>query len=185
MKPEDVVIINPCFRNTVAGPGWDAQGLADDLAEGLNDWQFDSQVPIEVRLYDIEGSKPVYPMAISKVNENNIPGEISQPRETAVCLSFYANHPEPRRRGRLYVPFFLVAGKDGLDYRVNNGYQLIVAQLAPLFAGLGGADIDWIVWSERDQAAHKVTNYWVDDAWDTVRSRGYRAQSRITGTTGG
>src|SRR3954462_445994 len=98
--PADVVCINPCFRNTLAAPGWDADGLAQDLADGLAGWQLDSANPVEVRLYDIESTKPVYPMAIAKANPGNLAANISQPQEIAVCLSFYADHPEPRRRGR-------------------------------------------------------------------------------------
>lgn len=185
MKPEDVVIINPCFRVQTDLSIADPDALAQDLADGLNDWQFDNNTPVEVRLYDIEGTKPVYPMAVAKVNAGTVPGEISQPSEIAVCLSFFADHPEPRRRGRLYVPFFLVGGKGDLDWKVNNGFQLKIAELVPLFAGLGGLNVDWIVWSDRDKAAHKVTDWWIDDQWDTVRSRGYRASSRMVGTTGG
>jgi hypothetical protein len=183
--PEDVVCINPCFRNNLAAPGWDADGLAQDLADGIADWQFQDTDPVEVRLYDIQGTKPVYPMAVAHANPGAAAGDVSQPTETAVCLSFFGDHNEPRKRGRLYIPFYKVAGKDGLDRKVNNGYQLIVAQLVPLFAGLGGADIDWIVWSGRSNAAHKVEHWFVDDAWDTVRSRGRKATSRLTGDTGG
>lgn len=183
--PADVVIINPCFRNNLAAPGWDADGLAQDLADGLADWQLDSANPVEVRLYDIEGTPPVYPMAIAKANPGNTAANISQPQEIAVCLSFYADHPEPRRRGRLYIPHFIVEPKDQLSDMVNAFVRDRVSELVPLFAGLGGADIDWIVWSERDHAAHKVTNWWVDNAYDTVRSRGRKATTRLTGTTSG
>src|SRR4051794_1938176 len=95
----DVVTINPCFRNNVALPGWDADGLAQDLADGLDDWQFTTGDPIEVRLYDIQGTPPVYPMAIAHANAGAAAGGISQPAETAVCLSFYADHPEPADAG--------------------------------------------------------------------------------------
>jgi|SRR3954452_1638430 hypothetical protein len=183
--PADVATINPCFRNTLAAPGWDADGLAQDLANGIGAWQFDTNDPVEVRLYDIQGAKPVYPMAIAHYMPGNVAADISQPPETAVCLSFYADHPEPRRRGRLYIPSWKMGGKDQLNDYVNPVLQAKAGALAPLLAGLGGVDIQWIVWSHRDNAAHQVTNWWVDDSWDTVRSRGRKARGRITGAITG
>jgi hypothetical protein len=39
-----------------------------------------------------------------------------------------------------------------------------------------------VVYSRREKVARPVTNYWVDDEWDTVRSRGLRSSTRVTGT---
>jgi hypothetical protein len=60
-----------------------------------------------------------------------------------------------------------------------------VSDLVGIFSNLGGVDVDWIVWSEKDKAAHKVTNWFVDDGWDVVRSRRLKATTRTTGTTSG
>jgi hypothetical protein len=39
---------------------------------------------------------------------------------------------------------------------------------------------DWIVWSPTTQQEHVIEQLIVDDAPDTIRSRGANAQSRIT-----
>jgi hypothetical protein len=60
-----------------------------------------------------------------------------------------------------------------------------VMALGPIFANLGGSDVDWIVWSRKNHTATKVQNYWVDDEWDTVRSRGLKRSTRQVATTSG
>jgi hypothetical protein len=185
MLPRDVVMINPCFRNNLAGPGWDSQGLAQDLANLIASWQVPSQDPVEVRFYDLEGSVPVYPMAIATANAGNTPDVGDEPQEIAVCLSFFADRNVPRRRGRLYIPHYKIENKTALDHHINAGTMNKVGTLAPQLAGLGGADIDWIVWSRAAGAGYKVTDWFVDNAWDTVKSRGYRADQRVVGTVSG
>ena len=58
-----------------------------------------------------------------------------------------------------------------------------VAELAPILAALGGVDVDWSVWSKVDGQARAVTNWWIDDEWDTQRLRGLRGATRTEGTT--
>jgi hypothetical protein len=106
------------------------------------------------------------------------------PRELAICLSFYADRNIPRHRGRLYFPAPIVAGSS-LSVRPSSIAMNAVAAFVPVFAGLGGVDVDWVVWSEKDRTARKVTNWWVDDEWDVVRSRGLRPTTRLTGSTSG
>jgi hypothetical protein len=60
-----------------------------------------------------------------------------------------------------------------------------VAELVPILAGLGGLDVDWVVYSRVTDTARKVTNWWVDDAWDIQRRRGLRPTTRTEGTTSG
>jgi hypothetical protein len=183
--PRDGITIDPCFRAAAGLSTPDA--FASDLANGLMGWASGpfSVAQLTVKIYDIEGTKPVFPVGTAIVN----PGGLSasgNPREVALCLSFFADHNLPRQRGRLYLPCGAVgATGTGLGVRPSLGQRQKAADLVPIFAGLGGADVDWIIWSQAAQLAHKVTNWWVDDEWDTVRKRGLRPTTRTLGTTSG
>jgi hypothetical protein len=38
-----------------------------------------------------------------------------------------------------------------------------------------------VVWSRKKASAAQVTDWWVDNEWDTIRSRGLKADSRVSG----
>jgi hypothetical protein len=50
-----------------------------------------------------------------------------------------------------------------------------------LFSGLPGGTAG-VVYSRTDKTGRPITNWWVDDEWDVVRSRGLRGVTRDTGT---
>jgi hypothetical protein len=181
--PRDAMTITPHFND--AGVGTDPQGLCEDLAEGLNGY-YSGVVggrQITVKAYDAQGTAPVYPQGEATLNLGAAPPSY-MPREIAVCLSFFSERNIPRRRGRLYVPMAAIpTGTAGLDGRPGAGTRGVIAQLAPILQGLGGADVDWCVFSRMDGVARPVTDWWVDDEWDTIRSRGLRPTTRTTGTT--
>lgn len=182
--PRDRVVITPCFRHN--GPVVDMQGFCSSLATAMATWMgaFGTGTrEIRVKSYDVEGTPPVYPDGDATANAGLVPAT-ALPREVALCLSFYGDRNIPRRRGRLYIPAFVVASS------VNSLRPLLatrqrVADLVPVLAGAGGSDVDWIVWSKTERVAHKVTNWWVDDEWDIQRRRGLRSTTRDTGTTTG
>jgi hypothetical protein len=182
--PRDAVQINPVFNIQSAG-GADPVGLTSDLATALNaklvTWT--TATKLTVKSYDVEEAKPRYPKA-TEVRSSTIIRNSPIPREVALCLSFYADHPSGRRRGRLYVPASLWTPTGAIGVRPTTGDRDTVKQLVPIFTGLGGINVDWGIWSERDHAFHKATDYWIDDEWDTQRRRGLRATVRTTGTTG-
>jgi hypothetical protein len=185
--PKNIFTINPCFRHSLDFGTFDPQGLADDLRDIFKTTNVQgSTQPIQVRLYDIEGTKPVYPMAESSSNWGGTPASLAFPGELAVCLSFYHDHPRPRQRGRLYFPLsFLAVGSSAVASRVAPVTQDALAVYPGKFAALGGVDVDWIVWSQRDHAAHQVNHWFIDNEWDTVRSRGIKSNLRQSGTTSG
>lgn len=41
---------------------------------------------------------------------------------------------------------------------------------------------NWVIFSPTRNAMDGVSNYWVDDEWDIVRSRGLRGVTRQLGT---
>lgn len=189
-NPSAVVAINPCFRaqvditDPIGGPGW--QQLADDLKTGLAGWAAKAE-PLTVKLYQIGPAKPNPPKAISKTVAPSAPSSFVGVPQQAVCLSYYSGENVPRKRGRLYIPAFLTTQGSAVlaGTFIDTSIRDKVDDLVGIFAGLGGTNVDWIVWSSTGGTAAKVTDWWIDDSWDIVRSRKLPATSRVKGTTGG
>ena len=60
-----------------------------------------------------------------------------------------------------------------------------VIGLGQNLAGIGGLNVDWSVWSPTTAAAggdgsRTITNIWVDNSWDIVRSRKEPSTTRLT-----
>lgn len=176
--PRDSIVITPHFDDH--GLGSDPQGLADDLAAAYASFLTGTK-RVTCKMYVATGAPPHYPVGEAEVNSGaSVPS--SCPREVSLCLSFFSERNVPRRRGRVYCPMAALGLGIGLT-RPSGVIMGKVAELAPIFEELGGADVDWVVWSRSDQTARPVTDWYVDDEWDTVRSRGLRPTTRITGTT--
>lgn len=174
----DAMVITPHFRDN--GATSDPQGLAQDLADALSGWQ-GGTAPVHVKCYDAEGTPPVFPNGDATAGGATAISA-SVPREVAICLSYYAERNLPRQRGRLYIPL-AVMNSGSAALRPSSTQITKVAALVPIFTGLGGTDVDWVVWSRTLKQEMSVTDWWIDDEWDTVRSRGLRATTRTTGTT--
>jgi len=175
--PRDRMVITPHFND--AGVTTDPDQLCQDLLDGLQGWD-NSAGELKVTAYDAQGTPPVFPAGDAIVNQGVV--ETSAiPREIALCLSFYGTRNLPRQRGRLFLPASLFVSSPGLRPSAANMQK--AADLVPILTGLGGVDVDWCVFSRATQSPHSVTHWWVDDEWDTIRSRGLRGDTRLTGTT--
>lgn len=186
--PRDAFVITPHFRrefdpsDPIAGTEW--QALADDLANAVHN-QLPTFTKIEVKLYDAEATPPSFPKATALRNATNLRNSLV-PRELAICLSYYAERNVPRQRGRLYMPYALFATSSDAGLRPPaNMRTTVLPAWADMFAALGGANVDWVVWSRLTRTARKVTNVWIDDEWDIVRKRGLRATTRTEQSTSG
>lgn len=175
--PRDRMVITPHFDD--AGALTDPQSLCDDLADALDVWAGASG-ELRISAYDAQGTVPVFPQG-EVVRRPGTFFSMATPRELAICLSFYSERNLPRQRGRLYIPSLFAGG--GLALRPSAVQQAKLGDLAGIFQGLGGTDVDWCVFSKTTNTARPVTNWWVDDEWDIVRSRGLRATGRLEGTT--
>jgi hypothetical protein len=175
----DACVINPTFRNTLPGPH-DTDGMANDLAVGINTW-IGSPTQIRVRLYKLPLVVPIAPVS-EKILNSGVVLTSGVNREVCMTLSFYAGTNTKRRRGRLYIPCHWRGIANGVT-RPTTANMNDILNRAALFTGLGGVDVDWTVYSIRDGQSHPVTNTWVDNEWDTVRSRGLKPTTRVTGTT--
>ena len=112
------------------------------------------------------------------------------PEEVAAVLSFKADtagllevsgatRPKSRRRGRLYLGPL----NTGTFATAGAGVFLALAFQGTI---LGAAENflaqvpEWSVWSRADAAVHPVVDGWLDNAFDTQRRRGVRANGRTT-----
>jgi len=161
--------------NLPGGNGTDWQAMANDVRGVFNGRDFlPNGYGTEVKVYNMADAEPRPIKATAPWVETPQSGFSSEaPREVALCLSYYSERNLPRFRGRLYIgPFY------GAALRPTLGFINSVKALATGLANVGGPDVDWGLWSPTRSAFSKITNGWVDDEWDTVRSRGLKANSR-------
>lgn len=153
----------------------DADALAADAIGVFQQWYGNAR-EIRCDVYEARGPAPHFPVGSAIVNEGVAPQSASA-REVAVCLSYYGERNLPRTRGRMY----LGVGSAGLNSNgpfIPTSFRGFALDLADGIAGLGGLDVDWQVYSPTSDAAENVQHAWVDDEWDTIRSRGLRATTR-------
>jgi hypothetical protein len=187
LLPRDVMQITPCFRHHAVlpfdDPNWDQ--LASDLGTALDTWLPQPAGRQQtIKLYEIGQPEPNRPKATHVLHTNQSP-EGSVPREVALCLSFHGGKNTKRERGRLYLPVWAVTNSASIGVRPVQATIDKCAELPAVFANLGGANVDWIIWSTMDNKAVQVTDWYVDDEWDTQRRRGLRSTQRKAGTTSG
>lgn len=153
--------------------GFDGDDLASDVCDA---WEILYGVTrIETRIYEARGAAPHFPVGQFVKN----PAAVKQgggPREVALCLSYYGERNLPRTRGRMYI----CAALAGLasSTRPSPGNQDVVLAHAGRIAALGGLNIDWQVYSPTSDQAENVQHAYVDDEWDTIRSRGLKPTQR-------
>lgn len=135
---------------------------------------------IRGRIYDMSDPKPRSPVG-EHVQAASASGE-SGPREVALCLSYYAGQNVPRKRGRMYFgPFFVSRMAERPADTVRNKLAAIAAGIS----GLGGVNVQWVQYSPTTLQFSNVTHWWVDNEWDTMRSRGLKGTTRVQGDVSG
>lgn len=171
--PRDACVITPHYT------GSDPQALADGLKSNLiANPHVTSIVPFTVNIYDATGPKPHHPIGTASSGTGAAAG--SGPREVSLCLSYYAGLNQPRLRGRLYIPQAFFGAPSATR---PTGTQITTAMsFGPTLGKTLPTGVKWVVWSRVTSTAHDVTNYWVDDEWDTIRSRGLKSTTRQLGT---
>lgn len=105
-------------------------------------------------------------------------GGASGPQEVALCLSYFATLNQPRTRGRIYLGPF---GQAQMVGRPSTALLNAAIALGGALGGAGGGS--WLHRSKTPVEDYSpITDYWVDDAWDTMRSRGIAPSGRLMGT---
>jgi len=168
--PRDVVTLHPHYI------GDNPQALADKLKANLIANTGVGAKPFTVKVYDAEKAAPSYPLATA--SQTGTTPTSNAPRELSLCLSYYGIHNRPSTRGRMYIPLNLL-GVYTTTARPS-GPQMNNALLwSDVFRAGMPANTNWGVWSRKNKAFTVATNWWVDDEWDIVRSRGMRGTTRV------
>jgi len=151
-----------------------------------------------LRIYDLQDAEPRVPIFEGDWTITTGTGS-GLPAECAICLSYrgalQSGTSAARRRGRIFLgPCDEDAGvTTTADVLVTSTAQSTIANAAVAMANAGtGADGFWVTFSptdagpppwteaELEAAAVTVVAGFVDNAFDTVRSRGALATSRTT-----
>jgi hypothetical protein len=165
------------------GATTNAGGLATDIANVFATYRTLPQGwdRVNVRLYDM--AEPA-PRQIQGEATNSATTQATTgvgPREVALCLSFRSDRNLPRKRGRIYI------GPWQSNQLLERPQPSSIASLQTLrtsLANIGGPDVQWCIHSPtrslpgQTPVFEQVKAGWVDDEWDTVRSRGLRALQR-------
>lgn len=176
----DASVITPHFATRI-DPTPNVDALCEDLATGVSAW-LPSLRQVRVRAYDAQSEPPNFPLGDAIRNIGTVPAS-NFPRELAVCLSYFGERNLPRQRGRLYLPITWLESTGSIGVRPSSAQRTKAGNLVPILTGLGGVDVDWIVWSPTTSSEKPASNWWVDDEWDVQRRRGLRATTRLEGTT--
>lgn len=137
-----------------------------------------------VKFYSCNGVAPNYPFYETSLPGWPSPGTLDLPLEVALCIS-YANDsqigvPRARRRGRIYISGWTEAantnGRPSSLYpgSLCDGFR-DYAEAVNLIGGIEAG-----VWSRADEVVYPLERCWVDNEWDTMRSRGGKSTERVT-----
>lgn len=156
----------------------DYQDLANQVRDVYKATTWCSGMKIEVRAYDMADAKPRPERAFSTVQNT---GTIrTGPHQVAVALSYYADRNLPRQRGRIFTgPWSSTSDlldSGGMGFLITFGQAL---------AGVGGLNVDWSLYSPTNGTHTRISNIWVDNSWDVIRSRKLPATARQTATING
>lgn len=175
--PRDKIVNTLYFDHTGALEDLDA--FCNDLAQVFVDGWYNTASEIRVRAYDV-GSAPNYPVGEGVKNAGQV-GTSAGPREVALCLSYYRERNLPRQRGRIFLPNYGTMPFTQTRPPVATRNKALA--LATAFRNVGGIDVDWCQYSATSGDHGGVTDAYVDDEWDTLRSRGMRPTTRSTMAT--
>lgn len=199
--PRDSAVNTWHFRGESIDPVDDADQAIDALAifyaaiDGLYSKVIGS--PAVFKAYNLGENPPRVPI-FSNIGPMTPGTGQPLPNEVAICLSYHAEPisgvPAGRRRGRIYLgPWDSAVTDDGGgDAIVDDGVVgAISAAAATFLASFTGTNCHWAVfsptiagptpWTTGDlvAATFDVVGGWVDNAFDTVRSRGALASDRV------
>lgn len=154
------------------------QALADALKTNLSGHVNIGTKPFTVKIYDALKAPPSYPLGQAVNGSGSF--TTNTPREIALCLSYYAAFNRPRTRGRMFLPFFIIGG--ALDLRPTTTQMTNALNFRNMFTTGLPTGHKWNTYSPTSGGSEPVTDVWVDDEWDTMRSRGLKGTTRQTAT---
>jgi hypothetical protein len=160
----------------------DLENMCNDIVQMYATRYGRADKEIACTAYDVD-AVPNYPRARVVINEG-LAWTTTHPHEIALCLSYYGQYSgNKNERGRMYLAPQIASGGIGISERPSPAamqwaldfYQVSNASLPDL----GGADWKFGVYSRTLKTFHQSQHAWVDDEWDTMRSRGLRSTTRV------
>lgn len=155
-----------------------------DALEVLNVLKGRAQNGHTIKIYAADTGVPNYPIYETSFNLTAAPGPVEMPEEVALCIS-YANDsqnsvPRARRRGRIYISGFTESSNDtgrpatGTYTALPSAFNDYVDEVNLI------ADVSAGIWSRANATVYPIERIWCDNEWDTMRSRGGKATTRVT-----
>lgn len=171
----DHMVMTPHFVSGVTSPDWDA--LALSACQAISLWFGTPFRKVKCTWYQADRTEPNYPLGEATTDGTLFPASAG-PRDVALCLSYYSGANIPRRRGRLYFPF--TTKYTANTVRPSTADMNALLTFVPVLNGIGGTDFAWALYSRSDDQGFPVTDAYVDNEWDTQRSRGLRPTARVS-----
>jgi hypothetical protein len=146
--------------------------------------------PATARFYQlIPGLPDGPPYATEAIVINWGAGTTTYPEEAAACLS-YRKVPQPggqirNERGRIFLGPLnssaaqIIANRVRISGTFRTSATSAGARLQTEIRAIG-LNVDWIVWSPTTQQEHVIEEVYMDDAFDTIRSRGPAPSARTS-----
>lgn len=169
----------------------DLTGLANGVDaittfyDDVDGW-FGSQVAQNghtIKCYNMADPEPRAPILEVTFDLAANPTQTPLPPEVAMCVSFQADRasgePQSRRRGRVFIGP-LGTGGVGSDGRPSTALLTAYETAAQNLLDASNAATDWVwcIYSTVNDDISFVTNGWIDNSYDTQRSRGLEYTAR-------
>ena len=132
-----------------------------------------------LKLYDLGFPPPRVPLEAAL--DISLAGTDPLPYEVSVVASFHNGGPGPRNRGRIYLGPLNQSAlivETGFT-RVNPDLQQALIESMERMQGTS-ENLTWVQLSQANAETYPVAGGWVDNAFDTQRSRGIAPSARQT-----
>ena len=187
MLPRDQIVNTVHFNHTAESLTSD-QSMCNDLATMYQTRYGSTTSQVTVKAYNIGPGKH---SPLATATKGSAVWSANWMREVALCLSFAANKSDPTERGRVYLAPQIKVGTPtiGVATRPSQAamdWALDFYRVANAsFPDIGGVGVEFGIYSPTSGKFTKATQAWVDDEWDTVRSRQLKATTRTSITREG
>lgn len=183
--PADESVNNwSCFAQDTGGLALFAQEVIDFYtASSLSFSNLVRQNGHTFKCYDRDDPEPRIPVLTGTFNLTAAPSAAPLPPEVALVISFQGDpasgSPQARRRGRIYFGP-MGAAANGADGRPTAGAIGVLRTNinALLTASNAATNWTWTVHSRVDGIDTPISNGWINNEWDTQRSRQIAATTR-------
>lgn len=190
--PEDQVVNSWAFRND--GIPGDLETLGNEIQRVLDAFYFGEVsagqsigaymspdlTALNYRVYDLGQAPPREPLIVPSLDFNIISAGSPLVEEAAVVMSMKSDGNGKRDRGRLYLGPLRTSAVQAVDgrTRVSTAFRNVIADRATDVIQTT-ENVTWTFVSQADAAAKVVTRGYIDNAFDTQRSRGIEADTRL------